>query len=142
MPWGYCEEHWGTLLSQFIYRHIPASCQAVGSTPHQSPAVAGAASVPALSSSQCLTGNARTDGWGVLGHHGPRSRRRVKVSALRSCACCWLLASLGAVSLCPAVSLGSAIRPAHSNPQTSAKLCPCSHRSFHKDHPTGSEWHE
>lgn len=88
MLWGYCEEHWVTLPSQFTYRHPPTSCQAMGSTPHQSPAVTGAASVPALSSSHHLTGNTRTDGWGVLRCHSPRSRSHVKVSALRSCTCC------------------------------------------------------
>lgn len=134
MLWGYCEEHWGTFPSQFTYRHPPTSCQTVGSTPHQSPAVAGATLVPALSSSHRLTGNTRTDGWGVLGHHSCRNRRRVKVSALRSCACCLAPGLPGGCERVP----GSEPGLCHpSSSQHPPELCPCSCRSFHKDHPTG-----
>lgn len=50
----------------------------------------------------------------------------------------WLLFSLVALSLCPAVSPGSAIHLAHDMPQSLARLSPQSHRSFWKGHSRGA----
>lgn len=96
-----------------------------------------ATSEPVLSSSHHLIGNTRTDRWGVLGHHSSTSRRRMKVSFLRSFASCPAPGHTGDCMPVPSSEPGSAIYPAHSILQSWAKLYPCSCRSSHKGHPTG-----